>query len=105
MYIIPDYREYLLVDPTLSEEAVMDGRLVVGMNVHREICALQMSGGVALLPELVWNIHVPDSRSIYTCTQKFSLDKISPIPPTCTCTVHFIRKGFANAVRVAIFPV
>ena len=60
--IIHDYREYLLVDPTLSEEAVMDGRLVVGMNIHREICALQMSGGVALLPELVWNI--PDSRSI-----------------------------------------
>ena len=31
----------------------MDGRMVVGINVHREICALQMSGGVALLPELV----------------------------------------------------
>ena len=31
----------------------MDGRMVVGMNIHREICALQMSGGVALLPELV----------------------------------------------------
>ena len=45
--------EYVLVDPTLSEEAVMDGRMVVGMNIHREICALQMSGGVALLPELV----------------------------------------------------
>ena len=81
MYIIiHDYREYLLVDPTLSEEAVMDGRLVVGMNVHREICALQMSGGVALLPELVWN--TPDSSILCTCTQKFSLDKISLTPPT-----------------------
>ena len=45
--------EYVLVDPTLSEEAVMDRRMVVGMNIHREICALQMSGGMALLPELV----------------------------------------------------
>ena len=31
----------------------MDGRLVVGMNIHREICALQMAGGVAILPEQV----------------------------------------------------
>ena len=47
------YRQYLLVDPTHSEEAVMDGRLVVGVNIHREICALQMAGGVAILPEQV----------------------------------------------------
>lgn len=45
--------QYLLVDPTHSEEAVMDGRLVVGVNIHREICALQMAGGVAILPEQV----------------------------------------------------
>ena len=31
----------------------MDGKLVVGMNIHREICALQMIGGVAILPEMV----------------------------------------------------
>lgn len=43
------------MDPTLSEEAVMGGRLVVGMNIHREICALQMAGGVSILPEQVWN--------------------------------------------------
>ena len=41
------------MDPTHSEEAVMDGRLVVGVNIHREICALQMAGGVAILPEQV----------------------------------------------------
>ena len=49
----PSPREYLLVDPTHQEERVMDGRLVVAMNVHREICALQMAGGVAILPEQV----------------------------------------------------
>ena len=26
----------------------MEGRLVIGMNIHREICALQMTGGVAI---------------------------------------------------------
>ncbi|XP_064392820.1 exosome complex component RRP45-like [Halichondria panicea] len=40
--------ERLLVDPSLSEEGVMEGQLVIAMNVHREICALQMTGGVAI---------------------------------------------------------
>ena len=31
----------------------MQGRLVVGMNIHREICVLGMAGGVAILPEQV----------------------------------------------------
>ena len=47
------YSEYVLVDPSLEEEQVMEGRLVVGMNIHREICVLQMMGGVAILPEQV----------------------------------------------------
>ena len=46
-------RGYVLVDPSLTEEAVMQGRLVVGMNIHREICVLGMAGGVAILPEQV----------------------------------------------------
>ncbi|CAI8023436.1 Exosome complex component RRP45 [Geodia barretti] len=29
----------------------MEGRLVIGMNVHREICVLGMAGGFALLPD------------------------------------------------------
>lgn len=45
--------EYVLVDPSLEEEQVMEGKLVVGMNVHKEICVLQMMGGVAILPEQV----------------------------------------------------
>ncbi len=45
--------EYVLVDPSLEEEQVMEGRLVVGMNTHMEICVLQMIGGVAILPEQV----------------------------------------------------
>ena len=45
--------EFVALDPTLLEEAVMDGRLVVGMNIHREICALRLSGGVVILPEQV----------------------------------------------------
>ena len=42
-----------MVDPSLTEEGVMEGRLVIGMNVHREICALQMTGGVAIEQEQV----------------------------------------------------
>lgn len=52
----------MLVDPCLEEEQVMEGRLVVGMNVHREVCVLQMSGGVPILPEQVCGVscHVGD---------------------------------------------
>ena len=31
----------------------MEGKLVIGMNVHKEICALQMIGGVAIEQEQV----------------------------------------------------
>ena len=41
------------MDPTLSEESVMEGKLVIGMNIHKEICALQMTGGVAIEQEQV----------------------------------------------------
>lgn len=49
---------YLLVDPTHREEQVMKGKLIVGMNSHREVCVLQLVGGVAVLPD-----------QIYRCTQ------------------------------------
>ena len=51
------------MDPSLTEEAVMQGRLVVGMNIHREICVLGMAGGVAILPE-----QVRTHRMCYVCT-------------------------------------
>ena len=31
----------------------MDGKVVVCMNMHQEICALQLAGGVALLSDQV----------------------------------------------------
>ena len=43
----------MLVDPTEKEEAVMDGTMVMAMNVHREICTVQMSGGMLLLKDQV----------------------------------------------------
>ncbi|NXD24202.1 EXOS9 protein, partial [Spelaeornis formosus] len=44
---------YLLVDPTEREERVMDGLLVIAMNKHREICTIQSSGVVMLLPDQI----------------------------------------------------
>lgn len=46
-------RKYLLVDPTDKEEKVMDGKMVVGMNKHREICSLQVTGQMLLLKDQV----------------------------------------------------
>lgn len=47
------YRKYLLVDPTELEERCMDGKLVIGMNRHREICTMQLSGNILLLKDQV----------------------------------------------------
>ncbi|XP_072040118.1 exosome complex component RRP45-like isoform X2 [Amphiura filiformis] len=45
--------KYLLVDPTEKEESVMDGNMVMAMNVHREVCTVQMSGGMLLLKDQI----------------------------------------------------
>ena len=41
-------RQLLLVDPTEKEEIVMNGRMTMAMNIHREICGAVMGGGVSL---------------------------------------------------------
>jgi exosome complex component RRP45 len=46
-------RKYLLVDPTDIEERCMDGKLVIGMNRHREICTMQLSGNILLLKDQI----------------------------------------------------
>ena len=51
-----DQGNFLLVDPTHKEEQVMNGKLIIGVNSHREICTLELFGGVSLLPEQVRNI-------------------------------------------------
>ena len=53
------FRTYLLVDPNEREERVMDGLLVIAMNKHREICTIQSSGGIMLLPDQVSALTVP----------------------------------------------
>ncbi|XP_041359365.1 exosome complex component RRP45-like [Gigantopelta aegis] len=45
--------KFLLVDPSLKEEKVMDGKMVIGMNKHREICMLQITGEMLLLKDQV----------------------------------------------------
>ena len=47
-------REFLLVDPTDKEETIMDGRMIMAMNIHREICGAVMGGGVSLESDQVF---------------------------------------------------
>ena len=42
--------DVMVVDPSLKEEDVSVGRLVVALNAHREVCGLHKPGGVALPP-------------------------------------------------------
>lgn len=57
-------RQYLTVDPSLEEEGVMDGRMTIAMNTHQEVCVLQLTGGVAILPDQVCRVR---GREIVTC--------------------------------------
>ena len=52
----------------------MEGRLVVGMNVHREICVLGMAGGVSVLPDQVgyWSYVCPDCVCVCVCARACS---------------------------------
>ncbi|KAG1673135.1 Exosome complex component RRP45 [Nymphon striatum] len=43
----------LLVDPTEREECAMEGKMVFGMNSHREICTLHMGGRMLLLKDQI----------------------------------------------------
>ncbi|KAK3719854.1 hypothetical protein RRG08_040155 [Elysia crispata] len=45
--------KFMLVDPSSKEEKVMEGKMVVGMNKHRELCTLQVTGQMLLLKEQV----------------------------------------------------
>ena len=46
-------RQYLLVDPSEREERVTEGKMVIGMNKHREICMLQVTGQMLLQQDQV----------------------------------------------------
>ena len=48
-------RKYLLIDPNATEERVMDGKMVIGMNKHRELVTLQLTGSVLLHKDQVLN--------------------------------------------------
>lgn len=37
------------MDPELKEECVIDGRITITMNVHRELCGVQKSGIILAL--------------------------------------------------------
>nr|XP_002123693.1 exosome complex component RRP45 [Ciona intestinalis] len=45
----------MVVDPTLNEEKVMDGKLMVAVNKHKEVCCLQMNGQLQLSKEQILN--------------------------------------------------
>ncbi|KAL6046303.1 3'-5'-exoribonuclease [Balamuthia mandrillaris] len=40
--------QYLVVDPSWKEEQVMEGRMTVILNTHKEICGVQKGGGTPL---------------------------------------------------------
>ena len=43
----------VLLDPEIKEETVLDGKIIVCMNVYGDILTLQKSGGAAVRPEIL----------------------------------------------------
>eukprot|EP01127_Copromyxa_protea_P018322 TRINITY_DN573_c0_g1_i1.p1 TRINITY_DN573_c0_g1~~TRINITY_DN573_c0_g1_i1.p1 ORF type:complete len:459 (+),score=113.42 TRINITY_DN573_c0_g1_i1:3-1379(+) len=43
----------LVVDPTWKEEQVMEGKIVIIMNIHKELCGIQKSGGIPVPPHQI----------------------------------------------------
>ena len=52
-YAFYNQGKHMLVDPTEKEEGVMEGKLVIAMNKHREICSKQLTGSMRVLTEQV----------------------------------------------------
>lgn len=82
-FVCVAYRKFLLVDPTDKEEKVMDGKMVIGMNKHREICTLQVSGEMLLLKDQVLDGYMQIILALFmckiSCMLKYRIQNISLI--------------------------
>ena len=60
-------RKCILLDPIEKEERVAEGKLVVGLNQHREICMLQISGHMMIQQDVVRPYSGFSLLPIYKC--------------------------------------
>ncbi|EDV24114.1 uncharacterized protein TRIADDRAFT_14906, partial [Trichoplax adhaerens] len=67
----------MAIDPTDQEEAVMESKLVMALNRHREICTIQFTGGVTLKVDQVLhccNIALTKANEIIKLVQRMLND-------------------------------
>lgn len=48
-----DEKEYLVFDPTKTEEEIFDGRLSLTLNVYKDICGVHFPGGCNIKPIII----------------------------------------------------
>jgi exosome complex RNA-binding protein Rrp42 (RNase PH superfamily) len=48
-------RNHIIIDPDELEERCMDGKVVIGINKHLEICMMELNGSVSILKDEVYN--------------------------------------------------
>eukprot|EP00667_Euglena_gracilis_P012043 EG_transcript_12341 len=66
-YALFDGGKLLVADPTLEEERCSSGRVLIGMNVHQEICLLDYPGGM------------PISSKVFRQLPRASVEKVKAI--------------------------
>ncbi|CAH1777156.1 unnamed protein product [Owenia fusiformis] len=63
----------LILDPNEREERVMDGKMVVSMNKHREICTLQISGQMLLEKDQIFRCTNMAVKKVIVLTELIQL--------------------------------
>ena len=48
-------RNHIIIDPDELEERCMDGKVVIGINKHLEICMMELNGSVSILKDEVYD--------------------------------------------------
>ena len=59
----------MILDPTFAEEQVSQGQITLVLNIHREICAIEKSGGVAISPTAIFQCAQIASAKVVDITQ------------------------------------
>ena len=85
-----------LVDPTFQEERVMNGRLIFGLNIHKEICALQMIGGVSISPDEVMKYVKIATVKCAELTEAVKNALLKSLPPSKPDIILNTRKAKEN---------
>ena len=82
-------------DPCHEEEAVMDGKLVLGINPYREICTLHLAGHMLISKDMVMKLAASEAAT-------FAKDSVAMIKSVLAADAEARKSGKDNVSLAAI---